>query len=249
MRKLVAALACRNDGTRLFGKPLQNIDIKKKITILDQIILTLKHFPIIEEMVLGISKGSANFIFTEYAQKHNIHYIIGDEEDVLQRLIQCGEKAQATDIFRVTTESPFLYYEMIEDAWKHHIQQGNDATFVDQVPDSSNFEIISLTALKRSHREGENRHRSELCSLYIRENKDKFKVKVLDVPNQFKRKDIRLTVDYPEDLIVCRAVYQQFKDIAPLISLEKIIPFLDSQPNLLKLTAPFCQEGYSTMYK
>ena len=107
MRKLVAALACRNDGTRLFGKPLQNIDIKKKITILDQIILTLKHFPAIQEMVLGISKGSANFIFTEYAQKHNIHYIIGDEDDVLQRLIQCGEKAQATDIFRVTTESPF----------------------------------------------------------------------------------------------------------------------------------------------
>lgn len=249
MRKLVAALACRNDGTRLFGKPLQNIDLKKKITILDQIIFTLKQFPIIEEIVLGISNGPANIIFTQYALKHNIQYIIGDEEDVLQRLIQCGEKAQATDIFRVTTESPFIYYEAIEDAWKRHIQQSNEATFVDQVPDSSNFEIISLAALKRSHREGEDRHRSELCSLYIRENKDKFKVEILDVPPHFKRTDIRLTVDYPEDLIVCRAVYRQFEDLAPLIPLSKIISFLDTQPDLLELTAPFCQEGYSTMYK
>ena len=33
MRKLVACLACRNEGTRLYGKPLQNLDIKKNITI------------------------------------------------------------------------------------------------------------------------------------------------------------------------------------------------------------------------
>ncbi len=30
MRKLVACLACRNEGTRLYGKPLQNLDVKKK---------------------------------------------------------------------------------------------------------------------------------------------------------------------------------------------------------------------------
>ena len=32
--KLVAALACRNQGTRLYGKPIQNLDVKKGITIL-----------------------------------------------------------------------------------------------------------------------------------------------------------------------------------------------------------------------
>ena len=37
-RKLVAALACRNQGTRLYGKPLQNLDIDKGITILDYMI-------------------------------------------------------------------------------------------------------------------------------------------------------------------------------------------------------------------
>ena len=38
MRKLIASLACRNNSTRLYGKPLQNLDTKKNITILEYII-------------------------------------------------------------------------------------------------------------------------------------------------------------------------------------------------------------------
>ena len=37
-RKLVAALACRNQGSRLYGKPLQNLDIEKGIRIIDNIV-------------------------------------------------------------------------------------------------------------------------------------------------------------------------------------------------------------------
>ena len=36
-RKLVAAIACRNNGSRLYGKPLQNLDVIKKITFGDLI--------------------------------------------------------------------------------------------------------------------------------------------------------------------------------------------------------------------
>ena len=41
-RKLVAALACRNQGSRLYGKPLQNLDVENGIRIIDNIIQVLK---------------------------------------------------------------------------------------------------------------------------------------------------------------------------------------------------------------
>ena len=41
-RKLVAALACRNNGSRLFGKPLQNLDVNKGIKIIDNLIECIK---------------------------------------------------------------------------------------------------------------------------------------------------------------------------------------------------------------
>jgi spore coat polysaccharide biosynthesis protein SpsF len=248
MRKLVAALACRNKGSRLYGKPLQNLDIDRGISILDNIVACLKKIPTIDSIVLGVADGVENDEFVEYAQANNIGCIRGDEEDVLERLIYCGDFNGATDIFRSTSESPFLYFDLIDEAWAQHINNKNDATFLDNIIDGCGFEILSLDALKRSHNEGEDRHRSELCTLYIRENKDQFKLDYIEPPEKLARKDIRLTVDYPEDLIVCRAVYEKFKNSAPKIPLLDAVDFLDDNIQLLKLTSPFCEEGYNTMY-
>ena len=248
MRKLVVALACRNKGSRLYGKPLQNLDIENGITILDNIVACLSSFDCIDSIVLGISEGNANLDFIDYAQVNGLNYIIGDEIDVLARLIQCGDYAGATDIFRTTSESPFPYFEMIESNWADHCDNDNDATFLDDIIDGCGFEIIKLNALKKSHNKGQIKHRSELCTLFIREHEDDFQIQRLYPPEELNRKDLRFTVDYPEDLIVCRAVYEKFKGKAPMIPLLDAVRFLDDNESLKKLIAPYCEMGYSTMY-
>lgn len=248
MRKLVAALACRNKGSRLYGKPLQNLDINQNVSILDNIIASLKKNRTIENIVLGIAHGIENDGFVEYAKSRYVKYIRGDEDNVLERLISCGDLCNATDILRSTSESPFPYLDLFNAAWDQHINEENDATFLDNIIDGCGYEILSVDALKKSHRQGEDKHRSELCSLYIRENKNNFKIGYVQPPQKLARKDIRLTVDYPEDLIVCRAVYEQFKEYAPELPLLDVVDFLDKNTELLKLTSPFCEEGYRTMY-
>ena len=130
MRKLVAALACRNQGSRLYGKPLQNIDINEGVTILDNIVSCLSSFECIDSIVLGVAEGNANISFIDYGSENNLDYIVGNEVDVLSRLIQCGDKVGATDIFRVTSESPFPYFNMIDKCWTNHLENNNDATFL-----------------------------------------------------------------------------------------------------------------------
>ncbi len=248
MRRLVVALACRNNGSRLYGKPLQNLDIENRKSILKHLIECFSEVEVIEEIVLGISEGLENQDFIEFSEDNGISYIIGDEDDVLSRLISCGIESNATDILRVTSESPFPMVDLIEEAWNEHIVNDYDASFLDEVVDGCGFEIISLSALKRSHEKGSERHRSELCTLYIRENKESFNISFLQPPEFLIRKDLRLTVDYPEDLVVCREVYSALSDQAPTIDLSDVIEFLDSRPDLKKLISPFCEEGYSTMY-
>lgn len=247
-RKLVAALACRNQGTRLYGKPIQNLDVDKGIRIIDNIIDCLQSISAIDEIVLGISEGDENLVFKRVAEQKGIQYIIGDEQDVLGRLIRCGQVANATDIFRVTSESPFVYYSKVEELWKNYCSQNADAVLLDNIVDGCGFEILSLAALETSHKDGEDRHRSELCTLYIRENHHLFKIIKEEAASHLYRKDLRLTVDNPEDLVVCRAIYKAFKHKAPRIELEEIIRFLDQNPELIKLTAPFAEAGYATMY-
>ena len=248
MKKLVAALACRNQGSRLYGKPLQNLDVEARITILDNIVSCLESISCIDEIVLGISEGIENEIFKKIAEEKEIKYIIGDQKDVLSRLIQCGKKTNATDIFRVTSESPFLYFEPVEKLWDNHKKNKLDVTLYDEIIDGCGFEILSLSSLIRSFEKGEDRHRSELCSLYIRENLNSFKSFKPKIDKNFIRRDLRLTVDNPEDLVVCREVYKKFKTKAPRIEIEEVIKFLDSNEELKKLIYPYTEIGYKTMY-
>jgi spore coat polysaccharide biosynthesis protein SpsF len=246
-RRLVAAIACRNQGSRLYGKPLQNLDVEKGIRILDNIIDCIRSVSCVNEIVLGIADGIENDVFKRIATEKHLRCITGDENDVLQRLIACGQLAEATDVFRVTSESPFLYYEPVEKAWQDHISNDMDATFYDEGIDGTGFEIISLQSLELSHKKGNSRHRSELCTLYIRENKDDFKIQKIVAPAWLKRKDLRLTVDNPEDLAVCRNIYAAFKDEAPCLSIEKIVAYFDKNPELKQMIAPFTEAGYATM--
>jgi len=166
----------------------------------------------------------------------------------LSRLIKCGEYSNATDIFRVTSESPFLFFDPIEDLWKNHVQNNLDATLYDHVVDGSGFEILSLNALKLSHEKGQNKHRSELCTLFIRENINDFKVEKPNPVKKLIRKDLRLTVDNPEDLVVCRELYSKFKHLAPRIPVLELVNYLDKNPRLKEIIYPLTEQGYKTMY-
>lgn len=248
-RKLVAAIACRNQGSRLYGKPLQNLDVVKGVRILDNIIDCIKSINCIDEIVLGISEGVENEVFKNIAEEKELRYVVGDEIDVLSRLVQCGQLAGATDVFRVTSESPFLYFEPVEDLWHRHQTEQADATFMDDIIDGCGFEIVALRALEESHSKGEKKHRSELCTLYIREHLQDYKIIKSKPPKELIRQDIRLTVDNPEDLAVCRIIYGAFKNMAPKIPVSDVVRFLDANHKLIEMIAPFTEAGYTSMYR
>jgi spore coat polysaccharide biosynthesis protein SpsF len=232
-RSLVAALACRVGGTRLYGKPLQAL--APGTTILDQLIAAIKSFDQFDAVVLGIAEGTENLPFVEIAHRLGCDYVLGDPEDVLSRLIACGRVARATDVFRVTTECPFFDYSMLGEAWERHVAQGNEITVLDRVPLGTGFEIYTLAALERSHADGRPEDRSERCSDYARYNQAAFQLEILEPAPECRRLDLRLTVDYPEDLVLCRAVYEELGPAAPRIPLEEIVAFLDRRPDLRSL--------------
>lgn len=236
-RRLVAALACRNNGSRLYGKPLQVLT--GTTTVLDQIITAIKTFDLIDEMVLGISEGSANAPFVEVAHAREVSYLFGDPHDVLRRLVLCGRMGKATDVFRVTTECPWFAYDMLAPLWQRHVDEGNDITVCDRLPEGLHFEIYRLEALERSHARGSVRDRSEFCSNYPRTHRGEFKVAVVLPPPELQRLDLRVTIDYPEDLVLCRAIAAACADAMPRVPVGRIVSFLDSRPDLKQLVQPY----------
>jgi spore coat polysaccharide biosynthesis protein SpsF len=239
MRKLVASLACRARGSRLYGKPLQLLDIERGISVLEHMVKALRTEPTISEIVFAVATGPENEPFHQLGEALGLRTIRGDEKDVLGRHLITAELTGATDIFIVTTESPFTYFEAIEAAWQTHRDEGNDLTATDDLPDGSAFAMFTVDTLRRSHTQGEDRHRSEFISLYVRDHIADFKVRVYPVPEPVFRPDIRLTIDYPEDLVLCRRVYEHFQDLAPRIPVQDIIEYLDAHPEINDIVKPY----------
>ena len=232
--RVAAVIACRVHSTRLFAKQMQLIDNRP---IIDHLITQLKSSKLISEFILAISSKSGNEVFIDYARKNKIKYVIGDDTDVLKRLIDGAKYVNADIIFRITPENPFVFWEGIDETIKTHISGNYDFTTCYNVPLGTGFEVVNLKAFEISHKNGSKRHRSELCSLYINENKKKFKIHHFLPKNEFQRPEIRLTVDTPEDLYVTRAIFDTLGNKKKLIPLKKIIQFMDKNPSIGKMNS------------
>jgi len=242
--RVIATLACRNNSKRLYGKPLQRL---KNLTVLEYIIKNIKCTKGIDGVVLAISESPGNEIFQHFAMENNIPYVFGDDKDVLKRLINACKFMGGDTVFRMTTESPFPYLEKVPEALEAHRGLGADYTTISHLPDGSSFELISLEALKTSHAKGDSRHRSELCTLYMNENRSMFKFNVLEPKESHKRPDYRLTIDFPEDLILCRKIVQALGE-EDYLDFDTLIPFLDNNPHLRKEVEGLKIENYVRFY-
>ncbi len=239
--KIVAALACRSNSSRLYGKPLQ---ILGNLNVLEYIIKRLKEQSKIDNIVLAISEHVGNEAYAPVAKKNGIDYLFGDDLDVTGRLIKAAEMVNADCIFRITTESPFCYYEGINDAVTSHQATGADYTTYAKLPDGVTFELISLRALKISHNvHNSTPYRNEMVSLFIMEEPALFKFNILAIDKKWERPDYRLTIDYPEDLILCRKIISHFGEEKP-IDYKDLMVFLDNSPELRSLVHEITDPGY-----
>lgn len=247
-RKLVAIAACRNGGSRLYAKPLQRLDVEANVTLLGNLVEAVKTQSDVAEIVIAASDDVSSRVFGDVASALGVRCVFGDEYDVMGRMIKAAETVNGTDILRLSSESPFPYLASLRCLWRRHCQEGADATFLDEIIDGCGIEILNVESLKKVHPLCAP-HELEHCSQYHRKNRDDFRILRETAEVDLCRKDLRLTVDFPEDLIVCREIYRHFKAKGPLISIYDIIEYLDCNDHLIDIIKPFTVDGYESMYK
>lgn len=234
MPKIVAVLPCRIKSSRLVAKSLQPVG---NYSILELLISQIKKSKLVDEIILAISKKTGNDLFKEVAKKNKIKFFFGQEADVLGRIIKAAKTINGDIVLRITSENPFIYWEGIDPLIKSHIKGGYDFSYYMGLPLGSGLELINLRTLSLSHRYGNKRHRGELSTLYIYENRKKFKINKVFPEQSLRRPEIRLTVDTPQDLWVTRIIHEKLGKKKKLIRIKKIIKFLDSHPSIKKINS------------
>ena len=173
---------------------------------------------------------------------------------MLSRYYDAAKKYEVNTIVRITADCPLIDPAVIDRTIE--LFQKNNLDYVvntvptelSKFPDGSDVEVFSMQAMERANQEATSKEDREHVTFYFWKSEKKDTFKIAQLGNHENWSKYRFTVDYPEDLIVCRAVYAKFKEKAPMIPLIDAIQFLDNNESLKKLVAPFCEDGYSTMY-
>lgn len=221
---VASTLACRAESTRLYGKPLQLVG---KDPILAHQVSQLRNVPRIDEIILAISDTPSKSAFIDFANARDLPYVIGDEVDVLGRLLDACDTIDADFAVRTVTENPFIYQDIIEDQIQYAISNNADLTTGRKLPLGTFAEVVSTTALEKAHEYGEDRHRSEFVTSFITEHPESFEIAGIEPPAPLNRPDVRLTVDNPCDLILVREIWEHVSNHEDPYDLQTVLAYYD----------------------
>jgi spore coat polysaccharide biosynthesis protein SpsF len=190
-------------------------------------------------VVLATSVDPANDVLADLAESLGVAVFRGDEDDVLGRYLEVARRFHAEHVVRVTGDNPLTDVPLIESLCGRHLEAGADYTYVpgDALLMGILSEVISKRALETSHRLGEARHRSELVTLYIKENPDRFAIERAELPKELYRPEYRLTVDEPEDVLLMERIFDRLYQPGRVLQTVEAIRLLDSEPELAAINA------------
>lgn len=220
MSKCVVVVQARLASKRLPKKILAKLGDR---TMLEQIVRRCKAARTVEAVVVACPIGDDQEIF----ESTGIMPIPGEEIDLVERLTSAAKVHQATHFVRVTADCPFVCPRLIEFvSWNAMngkakvITNWKTRTF----PDGLDLDAWDVEWLEKQQLKDREYFAQEIIQTYPKED-----VLSLENPVNMSLK-CRLTVDYPEDLDMARAVYAKMGQM--IWDSQAVIDYLDNNPKV-----------------
>ena len=180
-----------------------------------------------DDIILCTTTLEQDDVLCDIATKIGIKYFRGSSEDKLARWLGACEQYGIDFFVNVDGDDLFFDFELAD----HVIRQHNetDSEFIDGEGLYNDVYGITSSALKRvCDIKGTNE--TEYIKRYFTEVNE-FQVEHLNnVLDRWTKKDIRMTLDYPEDLIFFETVINGIGDKE--LSFENILNFVEDNPDV-----------------
>ena len=228
-------LQARQNSTRFPNKVLQKIH---GIPLIIFLLKRLNKCKKVDQVVTVIPKNKKNKDLKKILQKYNFQHFEGSEKNVLERFYLCAKKFNSKNIIRITADCPLSDPQIIDkftQIFKNknvdYLSNGNPPTF----PDGFDVEIFKFNALEKSYFNAKSLYEKEHVTPYIKKNNFFSKYNVI---NKIDLSNIRLTVDYVEDLIIVKKIISQIKNKADY-SLENVIKIINKDKEIMNLNSNY----------
>lgn len=233
MKKVAAIIQARVGSTRLPNKSIALIQGKPLIW---HVIERAKYCLKVSEVVVATSISPEDQQIADIADMCGAAVFRGSETDVLSRYCFAAQEAAADVVVRMTGDCPLIHPPTVDRMIALLLNQEVDYVCADpRFPSlETGLEVLTFSALDKAFEKSAQDYQKEHVTLYIREHPEEFLLALYTSEPQFRRDDIRITVDYPEDLALIRKMYELFFREGEIVDLHKVVAYLDQHPNLRK---------------
>ena len=245
MKKIDIIIQARLGSTRLPKKVLADINGK---CILEFLVQRIRKSNLINKFILATTDNYIDDILADKAKQLDLIVVRGSENDVLSRFYKATKISDAKYFIRVTADCPFLDHLLIDDLIKEFNSNKYDYLsncFPPCLPDGFDLEIFTREALIIANKKCTNKSFREHVTPWLRESGN-FKVGFLSYKENFK--NLRLTIDEYEDLLLARELVLNF-NVDVDTSWNEIIKILKKNPRLLNINSKFKRNEGNIMNK
>lgn len=234
---IATIIACRLKSTRLKKKALQKIGMLSSVECCIKSCLKFKNT---NYTVLATSDLPEDAELGNYTYSPEVVFYKGDPDNVIQRYLVIADKLEVDVIIRVTADNPFGSDLIVEKVLNAHFAKGADYSTTRKFTLGTGAEIINTLALKEIKKHFAKAEYSEYMSWYFQNNPEYFNLNFVDLPENLIR-DYRLTLDYPEDLVVLNKIQAYFNECNMDFDIQKIYEYLDNNPGISQLNSHLTQ--------
>jgi spore coat polysaccharide biosynthesis protein SpsF len=194
----------------------------------------------IEEVVVATTVHPDDDVIASFCASIGTRCHRGSEENVLERVVQAARIADADIVVQLGADCP-LYDPMLIDELVT-IYRSNNFDYVANdmkltYPEGIDAHVISMEALEKSLKFAEDPRHLEDVPRYIWDHPEKFTIFNLEATLEFHAPQIRVTLDYPEDLLLLQAIYENLYPRNSQFTTRDVLDLLRERPDLAKLNA------------
>jgi spore coat polysaccharide biosynthesis protein SpsF len=241
--KTVSTIEARMSSSRLPGKVLLPA---AGISMLEHLVRRLKVVPSIDEIVLATTSNAADEPLVELAQRLEIAVFRGDEDNVMQRVIDAASSVNADVVVEITGDCPIIDPEIVEQTirmFKLHQAHYVSNALVRSYPDGMDTQVFHLETLKRSAAMTNDQLDREHVTLHIRNHPELFNHVHLVAPPEIHWPELGLTLDEYSDYELLKRIIEHFEPYNPLFSCLDVVRFLRQYPEFVEINKNVVRKG------
>ncbi|MCH2132781.1 MAG: NTP transferase domain-containing protein [Phycisphaerales bacterium] len=195
----------------------------------------------VTESVVVTTEAAGEAPMLQQLDRMGIGAFQGSTDDLVVRFHDAALRFNADVIVRIWGDCPFVDPAVIDMAVRRLRDDGLDycATFSPTrrtFPGGLDLEVYRVTTLERIRTESDDPFYREFPADYLQANTSSFAVGSVEADADYSK--FNLTIDYPEDLELARAIYDRLehgKDMAAAADFHPIVDLLEQEPVLLAL--------------